>query len=250
MQTSRPALVVSIHDVSPLTRETVDVMLRDLDAVGVGRTSLLVIPNHHHKAPLAEDPAFCEWLRTRACNGQEVVLHGYYHRRPSRKGDGARALITEHYTAGEGEFFDLTETEALERLGKAKAEFAAAGFHPTGFIAPAWLLGAEAETAVKKAGFAYTTRLKNFKDLSTGRETPSQSLVWSVRSAWRRRVSLWWNAWLARRLADAPLLRVGLHPPDWTFPEIRSQALELIRTALAGRDALTYDDWLARLRAP
>jgi predicted deacetylase len=249
MQTSRPALIVSIHDVSPLTREAVEAMLQDLRAAGVARTSLLVIPNHHHKAPLAEDAGFCEWLRNWARNGQEIVLHGYYHKRPARKGDGARSLITEHYTAGEGEFFDLTEPEAAARLEKAKAEFAAEGFHPTGFIAPAWLLGPEAEAAVKKAGFGYTTRLKNFKDLGTGQETPSQSLVWSVRSGWRRRVSLWWNAWLAGQLAEAPLLRVGLHPPDWKYPEIRDQALNLIRTALAGREVLTYDDWLARLRA-
>lgn len=249
MQTSRPALIVSIHDVSPLTRETVDGMLRDLAETGVKRTSLLVIPNHHHKAPLAEDPAFCEWLRDWQCNGQEVVLHGYFHKRPSRPGEGARSLITEHYTAGEGEFFDLSEPEATLRLEKAKAEFAAAGFRPTGFIAPAWLLGQDAERAVKKAGFGYTTRLKNFKDLETGQENASQSLVWSVRSGWRRQVSLWWNAWLAGRLAQAPLLRVGLHPPDWRHPEIRRQALELIRAALAGREVLTYDDWLARLRA-
>ena len=249
MQTSRPALIVSIHDVSPLTREAVDTMLLDLAEAGVGRTSLLVIPDHHHKAPLAEDAEFCEWLRNWARNGQEVVLHGYYHKRPPTNSGLASKLVTEHYTAGEGEFFDLSEKAARERLEKAKAEFAAAGFHPTGFIAPAWLLGQEAEAAVKKAGFGYTTRLKNFKDLASGRETPSQSLVWSVRSGWRRQVSLWWNAWLAGRLAQAPLLRVGLHPPDWTHREIRAQALELIRTALAGREVMTYDQWLARQRA-
>ena len=249
MQTSRPALIVSIHDVSPLTREVVETMLGDLAEAGVPRTSLLVIPNHHHKAPIAEDPRFCEWLRNWQRNGQEIVLHGYFHKRPSRPGEGARSLITEHYTAGEGEFFDLSESEAFSRLEKAKGEFAAEGFHPAGFIAPAWLLGQEAEAAVKKAGFGYTTRLKNFKDLGTGQETVSQSLVWSVRSGWRRRVSLWWNAWLAGRLSGAPLLRVGLHPPDWSHPEIRRQALELIRAALAGREVMTYDGWLARLRA-
>jgi predicted deacetylase len=224
-------------------------MLHDLAEAGVNRTSLLVIPDHHHKALMAEDPDFCEWLRNWQCNGQEVVLHGYFHKRPKRGGGWAQSLITEHYTAGEGEFFDLTQPEATARLRKAKAEFAAAGFHPTGFIAPAWLLGTEAEAAVKRAGFGYTTRLKNFKDLETGQETLSQSLVWSVRSGWRRQVSLWWNAWLAGRLANAPLLRVGLHPPDWMHPKIRAQALDLIRAALAGREVLTYDDWLARLRA-
>lgn len=249
MQTSHPVLIVSIHDVSPLTREAVEAMIRDLAEAGVPRTSLLVIPNHHHKAPMAGDLDFQKWLKEKECNGHEIVLHGYFHKRPPSDSGWISRLVTEYYTAGEGEFYDLAEEAASERLEKAKAEFAAAGFHPIGFIAPAWLLGENAETAVKKAGFGYTTRLKNFKDLASGRETPSQSLVWSVRSGWRRRVSLWWNAWLAGRLAEAPLLRVGLHPPDWTHPVIKEQALDLIRAALAGREVMTYDEWLARLRA-
>lgn len=249
MQTSHPALIVSIHDVSPLTQAAVEAMILDLGRAGVPRASLLVIPNHHHRAPMAEDVGFQEWLREKVRNGHEIVLHGYFHKRPPSDSGLASKLVTEHYTAGEGEFYDLAETAAAERLEKAKAEFAASGFHPTGFIAPAWLLGSEAEKAVKNAGFGYTTRLKNFKDLASGQETPSQSLVWSVRSAWRRQVSLWWNAWLAGRLAGNPLLRVGLHPPDWTHPQIKAQALDLIRAALAGREVLTYDDWLARLRA-
>jgi len=243
MQTPRPALVVSIHDVSPLTRETTEAMLRDLKEAGIDRTSLLVIPDHHHKAMIGEDADFCEWLRGLQAAGHEVVLHGYYHRRPRKEGGWWQKLVTEHYTAGEGEFFDLTETQARVRLEKAKEEFAAQGLHPTGFIAPAWLLGQEAEAAVCKAGFAYTTRLQNFKDLQTGREDASQSLVWSVRSGWRRQISLLWNAYLAKRLASNPLLRVGLHPPDWVYPVIRRQILELIVAARNERYVTTYDGW-------
>ena len=248
MQTSRRALVVSIHDVSPLTADVVFGMVRDLAKAGVGRLALLVIPNHHRKAPLRENPAFCEWL-SRAAQEHEVVLHGYFHMRPSSGGGWWGTLVTEHYTVNEGEFYDLAEGEAASRLEDAKREFAAAGLFPKGFIAPAWLLGAEAEQAVKKAGFHYTTRLRNFKDLVTGRETASQSLVWSARNRWRRTVSLWWNGLLVRTLWTAPLLRIGLHPADWHHNRIRGQALELIRAALARRDVITYEGWLARLRS-
>lgn len=195
---------------------------------------------------MSEDPGFCAWLREKASDGHEIVLHGYFHKRPRRMGAWASTLVTECYTAGEGEFYDLSEDEAGRLLQNGLMDLKNAGFRPTGFIAPAWLLGKDAEKAVKKAGFAYTTRLKNIKNLTTGKETPSQSLVWSVRAAWRRQVSLWWNAALARRLADAPLVRVGLHPPDWEHPPIRMQALELIRTALAGRRVMTYENWIAR----
>ena len=98
-------------------------------------------------------------------------------------------------------------------------------------------------------GSRYTTRLRTFKDLVTGRETISHSLVWSVRSAWRRVASLCWNGLLARRLFGAPLLRIGLHPVDWQHGAVRRQALHLVRSALAAREAITYEGWLARLRS-
>jgi predicted deacetylase len=248
MQTPRQALVVSIHDVSPLTWSVVSDMIRDLAGVGVDRASLLVIPNHHRKAPIRENPAFCERLRE-AAQVYEVVLHGYFHMRPVSTGGWRQRFVTEYYTAGEGEFYDLSEGEATRRLERAKREFGAVGLASRGFVAPAWLLGREAEQAVRKAGFEYTTRLRNFKDLGTGREIVSQSLVWSVRSGWRRVVSVWWNAWLARKLVGAELLRIGLHPVDWRHGRIRNQALELIRATLAGREAITYEEWLARLRS-
>jgi uncharacterized protein len=248
MQTPRPALVVSIHDVSPLTREVVACMLRDLAEVRVTRMALFVVPNYHRVAPIRGDSTFCEWLRT-AARRHELVLHGYFHMRPKRAGKWWETLVTEYYTAGEGEFFDLPRGEASSRLEAAKREFVAEGLSARGFVAPAWLLGTEAEAAVKSTGFEYTTRLRSFKDLVTGRLTLSQSLVWSVRGGWRRVLSLCWNAFLARRLSTAPLLRVGLHPTDWRHGSIRGQAMGLIRAALAGRDAMTYEDWLARMRS-
>lgn len=255
MQTPPTALVVSIHDVSPLTRDRVSAMLDELSTLGVARTSLLVIPNHHHRAPMNADQEFCAWLGKLSEAGHEIVLHGYHHRRDPKEKTGEAGgslrdhLITEYYTAGEGEFFDLSEAEAGRRLARGLEDFRAAGFAPTGFIAPAWLLGEAAERAVKKAGFAYTVRLKNFKNLETGRVDHSQSLVWSVRSGWRRLVSLGWNAFLAARLKNNPLVRVGLHPPDWDHEAIRRQIRKLLGSMLAGRTVMTYDQWLAHTRA-
>ena len=119
-----------------------------------------------------------------------------------------------------------------------------AGLEVVGFIAPAWLLGDEAEQAARNLGFAYTTRLGGVLDLRSGDYTASQSLVYSVRSAWRRSVSLWWNAWLASRLRKNPLARLGLHPPDWRHDKIRAQALRLARETAADRKVIRYRDWV------
>jgi uncharacterized protein len=248
MQTPRRALVVSIHDVSPLTCKLVFAMMSDITAAGVDQVALLVIPDHHSKAPIRENPTFCAWLR-KSAQRHEVVLHGYFHSRPRSAGGWGDTFITEHYTAREGEFYDLSESEATQRLERGKHEFAQLGLMARGFIAPAWLLGREAERAVRAVGFEYTTRLRTFKDLVTGRETLSHSLVWSVRGAWRRIASLCWNRLLANKLVRAPLLRIGLHPVDWQHGAVRRQALQLVRSALAAREAITYEGWLARLRS-
>ena len=235
------AFAVSIHDVSPLTREAVDAMLADLRAAGAGTASLLVVPDHHHKSPIDRDAGFLDWLRAREREGHEVVLHGFYHLRQSG-GGLAKRLITEHYTAGEGEFFDLGCGEARRRLARGLEILS--DFDVKGFIAPAWLLGTEAERAVRDEGFAYTTRLGGVLDLRSGERTDSQSLVYSVRSAWRRGCSLLWNSWLNARLRRNPLVRLGLHPPDWRHEKIKAHALRLARENAASRRVIRYRDWV------
>lgn len=244
------ALVVSIHDVSPLTRRVVDQMLGDLGAVGVGVTSLLVVPDHHRKGHFREDPDFCRWISGLHAEGNEVVMHGYFHLRDRAGNAGIwERIVTERYTSGEGEFYDLCGRDALARVDRGLREFRGVGIDPTGFIAPAWLLGREATAAVRAAGFGYTTRIGTVEDLKTGAIHRSQSLVYSVRAAWRRWMSLRWNSFLHARLSTAPLMRLGLHPPDWQHPEIREHALNCIVRALAGRRAMTYDGWLQQQRS-
>ena len=261
MPSPRRQLVVSVHDVSPWTWPAVAPMLADLRAWGVGKTSLLVIPDHHRRGPFRDDPAFCRALETLAAAGHELVVHGYTHQRPPRPAEGALTRwITGTYTAGEGEFYDLAEPAAAERLAQARADFSRLDAPaPVGFIAPAWLLGPAAERAVRAAGFRYTTRLGTVTDFTaaaaggSGRDgvTRSQSLVWSPRNAWRRTVSLGWNALLARRLRGRGLLRVGVHPPDRAHPALWRQVERLVREAVRRdhRAVATYAEFVAMASA-
>ena len=245
-----PALVVSIHDVSTVTRNRVGEMIRDLSEEGVSVTSLLVIPDHHHRGPIDHDPEFGGWLRALVAGGHEAVLHGFHHLRTKKQNEGvATRLITSSYTAGEGEFYDLTRVEAAELLRRGREALARCGTLPTGFIAPAWLLGNEAEAAVREAGFEYTTRIGGVIDCQSGEKFSSRSLVYSVRAPWRRGISLLWNEGLFRATGGNPLLRIGLHPPDWDYPAIRHHALSCIRRGLQNRDVTTYARWLDQWRA-
>jgi predicted deacetylase len=239
------SLVVSLHDVSPHTHAACTVILEKLAALGVPRASLLVIPDHHHRGHFLANAGFRAWLQAQASAGHEVVIHGYHHRRDRRADESARdKLTTRLYTADEGEFYDLDRTTAAALVAKARDEFRQLDLAAHGFIAPAWLLSREAEDALRELGIEYTTRLGSVTDFKTGITIPSQSLVWSVRSGWRRWTSLRWNAFLFHRLRANPLLRISIHPVDLQHPKIWRQIGELVARALADREPLTYHAWL------
>ena len=247
---SARALVVSVHDVSPRTRPASERILSDLASLGVAATSLLVIPDHHRRGNFLDDTAFCAWLCEQAQRGHEAVIHGYFHERARRDDETAmQKMTTRIYTADEGEFYDIDRSSARVLVARARDEFRQIGLDPRGFIAPAWLLGEEAETVLREMEIEYTTRLGSVLDLRTGTTHRSQSLVWSVRSSWRRVTSLVWNAFLFRRLANSPLMRISVHPVDIAHAAIWRQIRTLIVRALADRKALTYHAWLTSLES-
>jgi len=245
------ALVVSIHDVSPYTRPAVERILAQLEALGVCQVSLLVVLDHHRRGHMFDDPEFCFWLQRRVARGDEPVIHGFFHVRDQRLSESFREkVVTRVYTKGEGEFFDVAGADALRIVNEARVEFRKLGFNPRGFIAPAWLLSEGAELALRTLEFDYTTRLGTVEDFARNQVYHSQSLVWSVRSAWRRMVSRWWNALLFRRLEKNGLMRIGIHPPDIEHPAVWRQILQLTQRALADRTPVSYQSWIETSRGP
>lgn len=242
-------VVVSIHDVAPSNRAVVVEMLREISGQGARLCSLLVVPDYHHQGNFAQDRQFTSWLHELEGAGNEIVIHGYFHQRPVQPNESASdKFVTRFYTRGEGEFYDLDYDEALRRITKARDEFIAAGLRPRGFIAPAWLLNADGERAVRDAELEYTTRLTSVSDVRSARNFPARSLVYSTEAAWRRSTSLFWNAMLARLQSASPLMRMSVHPPDRRHPRIWRQILEIIGEAMKDRTATTYRDWIAEQR--
>ncbi len=246
---TEPSLVVSLHDVSPLTRPVFEPMLAELASLGVERCSLLVIPDHHRRGHMLADAGFCRWLETLARQGHEIVAHGYYHQRAARPAETWRQrVMTSVYTQGEGEFYDLSKEEAAGLLARAKADFEKLDAPaPEGFIAPAWLLSDPAREAVREAGFRYTTFLTGVENFAAdgGGFIPARSLVYSPRNRWRRICSLAWNAGLARWLDGAPLTRLGLHPPDYQHAALWQQVRRIARDAAKARRVETYGSFIA-----
>jgi uncharacterized protein len=242
-------IVVSLHDVAPSSQQITDTIISELARRGVRVCSLFVVPDYHHQGLFTKDRQFVTWLRDLEADGHEMVIHGYFHERARRTKESVRdKFLTRFYTQHEGEFYDLSYDEALYRITTARDEFHATGLKPQGFVAPAWLLSAEAERAARDAGMEYTTGLRTVRDLRSGGEFVARSIVYSVRSNWRRGTSRAWNATLFRFLKGNPLLRMSIHPPDYSHPTIWRQIVNLIDATIRSRTATTYQDWIAEQR--
>src|SRR6266446_4691468 len=162
---TRDFMVISLHDVAPSTRDLADKIISELVRRGVRVCSLLVVPDYHHQGLATKDRQFVGWLRDLESDGYEIVIHGYFHERPHRSNESLRdKFLTRFYTHCEGEFYDLDYEEALRRIRNARDEFRGGGLSPRGFVAPAWLLSAEAERAARNAELEYTTRLRTVRD--------------------------------------------------------------------------------------
>jgi hypothetical protein len=232
-------VVVSLHDVHLDSWRDYAPFVDQLAERGVGRSSLLVVP-HWRDRPLADDPEMIGWLRRLAAAGHEIVLHGWRHRADPVRGGLFPRLVGRVYTAGEGEFYQLGYPEARRRLEAGRDELAGAGLAPAGFVAPAWLLSGLARRAVCDLGFPYTTYLHGFELLPGGPRLYAPSLVFSLRSAWRKRVSLSWIPLWARLNARAALLRVAVHPIDLRDEAGRAAMLRLAAAAARRRRVCTY----------
>jgi uncharacterized protein len=246
---SRDFMVVSLHDVAPSSQQIANTIISELARRGVSVCSLLVVPDYHHQGLFTRDRQFVSWLRGLEADGHEIVIHGYFHERPRRARENLRdKFLTRFYTQQEGEFYDLNYDEALDRITAARDEFRANGLTPRGFVAPAWLLNKDGEYAARDAGMEYTTRLHKICDLRGGGEFAARSIVYSVRRNWRRGISRICNATLFRYLEGKPLLRISIHPPDYSHPPIWRQVTGIIEKAIGSRTAMTYQDWIAQQR--
>lgn len=241
-----PALCVALHDVAPATWPACRRLLAMLDELGPVPVSLLVVPDYHRRGRVVDDAEFVRAMERRLDRGDEILLHGYYHLddRPPGRTHPLEWLKRHIYTT-EGEFAALNEDEARERLLRGWDMLVDQLHWPVaGFVAPAWLLSAGARRALTHSPFRYTTTLDAMYPLPDWQNLPAPSLVYSVRSAWRRAASRRWNRWLAEYARSKPLLRAGLHPADADHPEVMEDWRALLRQALAYRRPMTKLAWM------
>jgi peptidoglycan/xylan/chitin deacetylase (PgdA/CDA1 family) len=125
--------LVCIHDATPAHAHETEMMLRDLAPLVGRRLSCAVVPDWHGEWPLAAHPEYCQLLRD---SSEELLLHGYVHRRSS--GFGPATLLAE----GSDEMNGLGLDETRRTLERGQRVFTDVFGRPArGFLAPAWQRG-------------------------------------------------------------------------------------------------------------
>jgi uncharacterized protein len=244
------SLIVSLHDAHPGSHAQIAEQIAFLAERGVTRSSILVVPEFHHRGSLLQSGDFCHAVSDWQDLGHEVVLHGYFHDRQESPPEKLSNLFwTRLYTNREAEFLDLPRETARQRLQRGRSMFETLGWNATGFVAPAWLMADGLTNLLAEMGFTYTTRVNEIIPLLPGvnRVKASQSLCYSTRAGWRRVASGIWNKNLYGRLRETDLIRLSLHPRDLEFPLMRRQIDQILRASTKrGFQPTTYGEYVAR----
>lgn len=244
---ARHTLLVSIHDISPLTlescRQAVD--LATAAGVPVHALTLLVIPCHEDRAPLDGHPGTCAWLRELDAQGAHLIMHGYSHRM-SGQSFSPRGLFWAHgFARGQGEFFRSDADEALQRLERGKAILQRSGLASatTSFVPPAWLLSAAARAVVRDQGFDCHEEIGG---IVTPQGLRARRLVgWGSLNAIEASATRWWAALQIRRAESDT--RLAIHPADMTRPRTVASIRAALRTLLARSIPQSYRTFVQSL---
>lgn len=240
-------LCLVLHDVAPHTWADYQPLLDAVDDLGHVPTTLLVVPDFHHRQPLSAHPDFRRQLEQRLARGDELVLHGYYHCDDQPAARTVRAWWMRRVYTAEGEFYALDQAQAQRRLEAGSELFQRFGWPLAGFVAPAWLMSEGTRRALRQTGLRYTSDAQQLYRLPDFNPIAAPGLVWSARSPWRRGLSWLASEGAVRLYQQAPVLRLGVHPVDMRHAFSRRYWLRLLQGLLEeGRIPLTKLDWLNR----
>jgi predicted deacetylase len=237
-------LVVSIHDVHPGSFYAAREQVEFCEALGVQRFSILVVPDFHMRIPFEACPALVEWLQSRQKLGDEIVLHGLYHRNDAAATSTRLWFWNRLYTTQEAEFLDLDFEAAHFRIRYGKQRLEWAGLLPVGFVAPAWLMNPDVLQAAFDAGMSYLNTVDSILPRS-GKIIRSRSLCYSARARWRQVASLAWNSVLWHATRNHRIVRLSLHPGDLAVTSFRSHISAIISQAALQFESTTYRDLVA-----
>ena len=241
---SNPAsLLISLHDVSPLTLSDCEQAVALLAELGVGASALtvLAIPHHDGGAPIDAHKPTIEFLRRLEEDGARLVMHGLTHRMSGRAWSPLGFFRAHLFARGQGEFHASSAEEANRRLDEGVAILRRAGLERAtrSFVPPAWLLSRAAREVVAERGF-------DFYELFNG--------IICGGNRYARRVIGWGSLNPVEAIATAIYadlqtlssnvdVRVAIHPADMRLPRQKRairRAVARLRSRMRPESYTTY----------
>ena len=196
--------LVCIHDATPAYARETQAMIRDLAPLLGRRLSFAVVPNWHGEWPLAAHPDYCRQVRE---SSEELLLHGYFHRR--QRGWGPTALLT----AGCDEMNGLDPDETRRTLERGQRVFVEVFGEPArGFLAPAWKRG---HVCLSDANVLGLEHVLGFFSLESrdGRKIPLATWTWDC-SRWGWLGTIGHGIGWLRQSLNRGVPTLAIHPRD------------------------------------
>jgi hypothetical protein len=239
-------LCITLHDVAPATLDDCARTLALLDDLQLGPVALLVIPDFHGTGRVDRDRRFRSFIESRILHGDEIVLHGYRHANSAPPCRGLRDWLAQRFCADqEAEFARLSYAAARSRLLHGLAILRCAGWQPSGFVAPDWLMSSGTRDALEDLPLRYFSTRDAVTMLGGGHRIAAPSLSLDPRAAWRGASSWLRIQALATRCATGPVLRIALHPTDLRTAQF-DRLWRIYRPLLEDRQTITEGQLVSR----
>ena len=217
------SFLICIHDVSPAWERETRRIFRDLAPLAGRRLTLGVVPDWHGAWPLAAHLDYCRRVEDGA---EDLLLHGYFHRR--RRGGGAVAWLT----GWSDEMNGLDARDTRMAIERGQSVFADVFGRPArGFLPPAWQPGHVRAGSRDAPGVEHVLGFFSLRS-STGARVPLATWSWDCgRWGWLGHVGHGTGRLLHALGGRVPVL--AIHPRDLErgfWPGV----LRLARTLLEG----------------
>lgn len=223
----RPFLVC-IHDASPAYASETRRIIQDLAPLLGRRLSVGVVPNWRGAWPLTAHPEYCRMIQEAS---EELLLHGYFHRR--QRGWGPTSLLAERCDEMNG--LDIEETRLIIERGQ-RVFSEAFGETARGFLAPGWQLGHVRCANAMALGLEHTLGFFSL-DSRVAQPVPLATWTWDCgRWSWLGHVGHGIGRLLQRLDGRVPVL--AIHPRDLErgfWPKILRLTRELLDAGLKPR---------------
>jgi hypothetical protein len=199
-----PPFLVCLHDATPAYARETRLILRDLAPLLGRHLSVAVVPNWHGEWPLAAHPDYCRLVQEAS---EELLLHGFFHRR--RRGAGPITLLT----GGSDEMNGLNPEETRCIVERGQSVFSEAFGKPArGFLAPGWQLGHVSHENGNAVSLEHVLGFFSIESRS-GRSVPLATWTWDCgRWEWLGHVGHG-IGWLFQSMRGG-VPNVAIHPRD------------------------------------